>query len=176
MRWVARILIVVWVLLLAWFISIQLYAPRFDGLQDTVLVTIYVGLSVAIAVSVWAVWMGKSGPVGLTVDEAGLAFRIVGGATDRALWRHLPRDVALLDLSETGLASYTALLWEVRRRYRPPADITKEAFDAILVAATKHGLSIGSSRPGRSWFGPCTVIRFVSLSVSTVSKNQALSE
>jgi hypothetical protein len=150
---------VLWGAFLAWFVTIQLSLPRLDSTQSIAFPAIYGGLGFALALSGWAVWMGRLGPVALTIHDGGLQFLMNSGRTDLLPWNELSKGVALVDYTATSLPNWSRRLWELRRWNRPPTDLTKEAFDAIVAFASSRGFSITSSFPRHSRWGPCRVLR-----------------
>ena len=159
MRWLMAGLGVLWIGFLAWFVKIQLSIPRVDSTQSIVFPAVYGGLGFALALSGWAVWMGRLGPVALTIHDGGLEFLMNSGRTDLLPWSRLSKGFALVDYTATSLPNWSRRLWELRRWNRPPTVLTKDAFDAIVVAASSRGFSITSTTLRNSRWGPCRVLR-----------------
>lgn len=160
MRWLMVGLGFLWGAFLVWFVTIQLSLPRLDSTQSIVFPIVYVGLGFALALSVWAVWMARLGPVTLTIHDGGLEFHMNSGRTELLPWSEMSKGVALVDYTTSpSLVKFSRRLWQLRRWNRPPTDLTKEAFDAIVAYATSRGFSIVSSLPRHSRWGPCRVIR-----------------
>jgi hypothetical protein len=137
----------------AWFALLGLEIAHKDTNQVIVFVVVDVGLMIAMAVCAWGMWMARMGPTHLTVDETGLSFRGRSGRSDLVRWKEIDRGVVFLDYSGSELlAKYTTRLWEIRRWNRPPAELSKEAFDAILDSASvvsSSGLRLSGA--SRSW-------------------------
>lgn len=158
MRRVLLLLGGLWVIMLAGVVVQQLRIPRPDEMQYVTLVVLYSGFSIGIGLSIWAAWMGRMGPVGLGIGEEGLAFHMPNTRIDLLPWDAMSKGVALIDYSESPLTRYTDCLWQIRRWNRPPADLTQDAFSAVLDAATRHGMRIDSERPRNSRWGPGIVV------------------
>lgn len=162
MRWLMAGLGVVWVGFLVWFVKIQLSISRLDSTQSIGFAVVYGGLAFAVALSVWAVWMGRLGPIALTIHDSGLEFRMNSGRTDLLPWNRLSNGVALVDYTATSLPKWSRRLWVLRRWNRPPTDLTEQAFDAVIAAASSRGFSVASSTSRHSRWGPCRVLRLSS--------------
>jgi len=146
---------------LVWFVTLELRLSALDATQSLVFAVVYAGLVFAVALSIWAVWMSRMGPTALTIDEAGLKLRLKSGRIDSLRWEELERGVSLVDYSASPLLKkYTGRLWELRRWNRPPAELSKDAFEAIVEAATRHELTVDSAIPRNSRLGPCRIVRF----------------
>lgn len=120
----------------------------------------YAMLSFAVGLSAWAFWMARLGPVAVSVDGDGLRFRMDSGSIDSLPWGKVTHGVAMIDYSDSPLTRYSRRLWEIRRWNRPPTDLTKDAFEAIVAEAAARGFALRSSTPQNSRWGPCRVIRF----------------
>lgn len=161
MRWFMAALGLLWCVFLVWFVTIQSSLPRLDPIQSVVFPVIYAGLGFALALSVWAVWMARLGPTALTIEDGGLVFHRISERTELLPWNKMSKGVALVDYTASpSLAKVSGRLWQLRRWNRPPTDLTREAFDAILAAASSRGLVTTSSSPRRSRWGQCRVHRF----------------
>jgi hypothetical protein len=146
--------------MLAWFALLGLELAHKDTNQVLVFVVVDVGLVIAMGVCAWGWWMSRMGPTQLTVDETGLSFRGRSGRSDLLRWEKIDSGVVFLDYSGSELlAKYTTRLWEIRRWNRPPADLSKEAFDAILYHARSRGLRVTSESASNRRWGPCQVYR-----------------
>jgi hypothetical protein len=159
-RWTMIGLGALWVAFLVWFVTIQLRDPHPDETQLALFSTAYACLLFSIGLSIWSVWMARLGPLAVTIRDSGLEFRLKSGRVDTLLWSQLSVGVALVDYTGTPLVRWSRRLWQIRRWNRPPADITKEAFHAIVDAAPRHGVSVTASAPRNSRWGPCEVLRF----------------
>jgi hypothetical protein len=137
------------------------------GLRDSVQWLVFV---VVEAVSLWIlalfsyiIWNSRRGPSKVTVTADGVRFTWREGHDEVLDWGQLTRGFVLLDYSvnPTVVRLLPDLLWEMRRRNRPPSPLTKDAFDAILDMAKLHGLSLVTRdlrNPGWGW-APCRSIR-----------------
>jgi hypothetical protein len=163
MRWLLGGLGEVWSALLAWFVLLRLAVPTPDTGQSIAFPIVFACLAFAISLSVWAVWMGRLGPVSLRIYEVGLELRYKSGRTDLLPWDSLSGGLILVDYSGTpytpALAKYTQRLWEIRRWNRPPSNLSKEAFGGILEAARQRRLVVTSQYAPNSRWGPCHKVR-----------------
>jgi hypothetical protein len=161
MRWLMGGLGVLWTGLIGWFLTVEHSISSLDLTQYVVFLVVYVGLGFALALSVWAVWMGRLGPVSLVILDRGIQFQMNSGRLDLLRWADISKGVALVDYSASPyLAKVSRTLWQLRRWNRPPTELTKEAFDAIIASAGARGLGVTSSMPRNSRWGPCRVVRF----------------
>ena len=160
MRWLMVGLGFLWAVFTVLLVRRELSPPSLSSTQLVAVTGFEACLGFAIALSVWAAWMGRLGPVSLTIREEGVVFRMYSGRSDLLPWDKMSKGVALLDYTQSPmLPQLTRRLWELRRWNRPPTALTKEAFDAILASAARRGFAISSSFPRNSRWGPCRVIR-----------------
>jgi hypothetical protein len=140
-----------------------------EWIQFAVLVP---GLSAMLVLMLFAAWKFGPGATSISVASVGLLFVWRSGQSDRLAWEHLPQRLVLLDYTiNPTLPRLSGNLWEVRRWNRPACYLTKEAFDAISVAAPSHGLQVEATIPSRTDFSrnfwgwaQCRIIRFKGLS------------
>lgn len=150
-----------WVVFLIWFAILQQSIPRPNSAQWLAFSVVYSCLLFALALSIWAVWMTRLGPVALAINDDGLEFRMESGRTDLLPWGKISKGVLLLDYTETGLSAWSNRLWQMRRWNRPPTDLTRGAFDAILAAASSQGFLVTSAVDRNSRWGPCRIVRLL---------------
>jgi hypothetical protein len=140
LRRLLTLLLVIVIGLLLWFVAIGL-TEGVAGFQWAVLVVVLGCLLFLIGEFLLVLWKTKQGAVGVAVRVDGLEFTWASGATEVLPWKAVCRGFSLRDDSEVEIVrAHSSNLWELRRWNRPITSVSKEAFDAILHAASRHGI------------------------------------
>ena len=130
------------VVIALWFVALGL-TQGVSGFQWVVLTVVLVGLTFLAGEFLIVIWKTSPGPIALAIDSEGLEFRWPSGTTDRLPWTGTFRGFDLRDESGVEfMRRYSRTLWELRRWNRPITCLSKEAFDAVLVSASRHGIEV----------------------------------
>lgn len=123
-----------------WFVAIAL-TQGVAGFQWVVLVVVLGCLSFLIGEFILVLWKTNPGAVGLSIRKEGLEFTWLSGKTETLPWTGINRGFVLHDDSGVKIIrAHSSSLWEVRRWNRPITCLSREAFDAIILAASHHGV------------------------------------
>jgi hypothetical protein len=134
------------------------------GSTAIIFVTLNVGAGFVVCLCVFGAWKTSPGATALRIDDRGLSFIGQSGRVKFVPWEGLRRGIVLLDYSANSqvAARLPQLRWEIRRRNGSPSALTREAFEAIVVGASEHGLRVDSrilQNPRWGW-AACRAIRF----------------
>jgi len=128
--------------LFVWFVGTGL-KQGVSGFQWVVIVVVPACLSLLIGEFVLVLWKTNRGPLALAIRADGLEFAWPSGGSEVLPWSEICRGLTMYDNSGVELIqAHTRNLWELRRWNRPIACISREAFDAIILAALRRGMLV----------------------------------
>ncbi len=158
-------------ILVLWFVTIALI-HGVHGFQWVVLVVVLFCLSGLVGLFLLVLWKTGLGAVGLAICSEGLQFVWSTGQAELLPWAELAHGFKLQDYSGTEAGrAYPENNWSLRRWNRPVTCLSKDAFNAIIRAASNRGLVATENWTGTGpirWVD-CREVRFSSQDQSGAS-------
>jgi hypothetical protein len=150
----------------AWFVLLAITPGDFrDITQRVVVVGVESGSLFIAGLCAYAYWKTGPGAIALSIGDEGIRFIWKSGRPDLIEWNDVSTGFDLLDYSSNlFLAQHSSNLWEIRRWNRPPTTVSREAFEALLGAASQRGISIEAKPHPNSFLGwaECRELRLTS--------------